>query len=164
MKESLIIELGNLPDEGKYCEGELDPALYDLPKRDAQPSGPLYYDLHVQRFEDELLVRGYISSPFTFTCVRDNKQFEKTISIEEFGQSYEIDSGSINLTESLREEVLVRFPDYPNCSHADEPAECDIEDRYLAVDKDPDTGVDEAPQSTSDDQWAALDDFDQFKD
>ena len=164
MKESLIIDLANLPEEGKYYEGELDSALFKLPKRDAQPCTPLDYDLHVQRFEEELLVRGYIACTFTFTCVRDNKQFEKTISIEDFGQSYEVTSGNMDLTEALREEVLVRFPDYPNCSNADEPAECEIEDRYLAVDKDPDPGVDEAPQSTSDDQWAALDDFDQFKD
>lgn len=164
MKESLIIDLNNLPEEGKSYEGELDPALYALPAHDAQPAGPLYYDLHVQRFEEELLVRGYISSAFTFTCVRDNKEFTKTICIEDFGQSYEVESGNMNLTESLREEVLMRFPSYPNCSNADEPAECEIEERYLAVDKDPEPGVDEASQSTSDDQWGALDSFDQFKD
>ncbi|MFC4995418.1 YceD family protein [Rubritalea tangerina] len=164
MKTALVIELANLPEEGKSFEGELDPALYDLPKRDAKPAGPLYYDLHVQRFENELLVRGFLSSAFEFVCVRTNKEFIKTISIEEFANSFEIDSGNVDLTEALREEVLMAFPAYPRCDEADEPLECKIDERYLAVDKDPNDGVDEAPQSTSDDRWDALDQLDQFKD
>jgi uncharacterized protein len=164
MKKSLVIELANLPEEGKAYEGELDPSLYDLPERDAQPAGPLYYDLTVQRFENELLVRGYLSSPFNFPCVRTNKEFVQTISLEEFGQSFEIEESNVDLTEALREEVLMAFPAYPRCDEADEPLECKIDERYLAVDKDPDDGVDEAPQSKSDDRWDALDQLDQFKD
>lgn len=164
MKKSLVIELVNLPEEGKAYEGELDQALYDLPERDAQPTGPLYYDLTVQRFEDELLVRGYLSSPFEFTCVRTNKKFIQTISLEEFTQSFEIEESNVDLTEALREEVLMAFPSYPRCDEGDEPMECNIDERYLAVDKDPEDGVDEAPQSKSDDRWDALDQLDQFKD
>lgn len=164
MKKSLVIELVNLPEEGKAYEGELDQALYDLPERDAQPTGPLYYDLTVQRFEDELLVRGYLSSPFEFTCVRTNKKFIQTISLEEFAQSFEIEESNVDLTEALREEVLMAFPSYPRCDEGDEPMECNIDERYLAVDKDPEDGVDEAPQSKSDDRWDALDQLDQFKD
>lgn len=164
MNKSLVIELANLPEEGKSFEGELDPALFDLPKGDAKPTTPLYYDLSVQRFEDELLVRGYISCTFLFTCARDNNEFLKTISLEEFGNSYEIESGNVDLTEALREEVLMKFPSYPHCDQGDDPKPCEINERYLAVDKSTETSVDEAPQSASDDRWDALDDFNQFKD
>ena len=164
MKTSLSIELVNLPEEGKSYEGELDPALYQLPERDAQPTGPLYYDLTVQRFENELLVRGFLSSPFKFVCSRNNQEFIKTISIEEFGQSFEISESTVDITEALREEVLMAFPDYPRCDEADDPHECKIDERYLAVDKDPDDGVDDAPQSKSDNRWDALDQLDEFKD
>lgn len=164
MQKELIIDLNTLPEEGKQFEGELDPAIYDLPKRDAQPTGPLYFDLNVQRFESELLVRGYLSSPFKFTCVRTNKEFVQTISLEEFGESFEIDEAQINLTEALREEVLMAFPAYPRCDEADEPLECIIDERYLAVDKDPPSGVDPAPQEQNDTRWSALDDLNEFKD
>lgn len=164
MKDALIIELVNLPEEGKDFVGEIDPALFNLPKHDAKPAGPLYYDLTIQRFENELLVRGVLSTPFKFTCSRDNTEFIQTISIENFGQSYEIEDGTMNLNEALREEVLMKFPSYPNCENADDPHTCKIEERYLAVDKHPDHGVDEAPQSTSDNQWEALDQLDEFKD
>lgn len=164
MQTHLTIDLNTLPEEGKQFEGELDPALYKLPEHDAQPTGPLYYDLNVQRFESELLVRGYISTPFKFTCVRDSTKFIQTISLEEFGHSYEINDAQMNLTESLREEVLMAFPDYPRCDEADEPHACNIDDRYLAVDKDTDSSVDPAPQEQNDTRWSALDDLNKFKD
>ena len=164
MKSSFVIELINLPEEGKSFEGEIDPAIYNLPKHDAQPTGPLYYALHAQRFEDELLVRGFISSPFKFTCSRDNQEFTKTISLEQFGQSFEIEESNVDITEALREEVLMHFPSYPKCDEADEPHVCKIEEQYLSVDKDPDNSVYEAPESKSDNQWCALDDFKKFKD
>ena len=164
MKSSLVIELVNLPEEGKSFEGEIDSAIYDLPKHDAQPESPLYYSLHVQRFEEELLVRGFISSTFKFTCSRDNQEFIKTISLEEYGQSFEIEESNVDLTEALREEGLMHFPSDPKCDEADEPHEYKIEERYLSVDKDPHSGVDDAPQSTSENQWGALDDVKEFKD
>ena len=58
----------------------------------------------------------------------------------------------------------MHFPSYPKCDEADEPHACKIEEQYLSVDKDPDNSVDEAPESKSDNQWGALDDFKEFKD
>ena len=92
------------------------------------------------------------------------EEFIKTISLEQFGQSFEIEDSNVDLTEALREEVLMHFPNYPKCDEADDPHTCKIEERYLSVDKDPDNSVDEAPESTSDNQWGALDEFKKFKD
>lgn len=164
MKSTLIIDLATLPEEGKFFSGDLSAEIYDLPSYDAKPAGPLEYDLHIQRFENELLVRGILSSAFHFTCARDNQEFCQTIVIEDFATSIEIDAPSIDLTETLREEVLFSFPTYPNCENADTPHVCNLDDRYLAVDKTTDSSVDEAPPSTSDSRWAALDDYENFKD
>lgn len=164
MKSSLVIELATLPEEGKQYSGQLDSAIYQLPEHDAQPTSPLEYDLFAQRFEEELLVRGFLSSSFEFTCARDNQKFIQTISLEQFATAIEIDTSSIDLTEALREEVLINFPSYPQCTEADDPHVCKLNDKYLAVDKTLDDGVDEAPQSKSDNQWGALDDLKKFND
>jgi len=116
MSDELIIELAHLPEEGKAFQGELDQKIFDLPDRDAKPLGGLEYDLYVQRFDDELIIRGYLSAPFEFMCVRTNKFFKKTISLEEIGIGIEIEGGSVNATEYLREELLINFPSYPRCS------------------------------------------------
>lgn len=163
MQKQLIIDLVNLPEEGKAFTGELDPAVFDLPEGDATPTSPLEYDLHVQRFDEELLLRGALAASFQFTCVRDNQKFVKTINIEETAMAIEIESASIDATNSLREEILINFPAYPRCDEADDPHDCEIDDRYLAVDKPTEDGVDDAPPSEGDDRWDALDSFKDLK-
>lgn len=164
MNENLVIELAHLPEEGKAYSGELDQKIFDLPKKDAKPLGPLEYDLYVQRFDDELLLRGYLAAPFEFMCVRTNKFFKKTIILEEAAISIEIEGGSANATEYLREEVLINFPAYPRCDEGDDPEDCEIDDRYLALDKPIEDSVTDAPPTESDDRWSALDGLNQFKD
>lgn len=159
MLKSLIIDLVNLPEEGKAFTGDLDPSIFNLSRDDAQPTTPLQYDLHVQRFDEELLLRGAIAASFEFTCVRDNQKFIQTIDLEDTALAIEIDAASIDATEALREEILINFPAYPRCNEADEPHTCEIDDRYLAVDKPIEDGVDDAPLNEGDDRWGALDSF-----
>ena len=45
MKGRLIIDLANLPEEGKAFAGELPKEIFDLPEDDAQAVGPLEYEL-----------------------------------------------------------------------------------------------------------------------
>lgn len=170
MEEKFEIDLAQLPEEGMARNGELDSKIFGLSEKDAKPVGGLEYDLYVQRFDDELLLRGYLSAPFEFKCVRSNQLFVKTISLEEVAISVEVNSGMVDVTEALREEVLINFPSYPRCDEADEPMECEVDERYLALDKVPEDGVCDAPSDGADgssgskDHWAALDGLNQFKD
>jgi uncharacterized protein len=160
MQTSLIIELATLPEEGKDISGMLDGSLFDLPAADATPVGPLAYDLHVQRFETELLATGSISAPFEFTCVVTLKPFVKTISIPGAAVSVEIgNSGRVDLAPALREEILIEFPTDPRCDEGDIPEPCEIDSRYLAVDKTAGDGLSPAPRREGDDRWSALDDL-----
>ncbi|MBK1826079.1 YceD family protein [Haloferula rosea] len=154
----LTIDLANLPDEGKQIEGELPPEIFDLPKDDAQPAGPLSFELHVQRFGSELLFTGSLSAPFEFTCVRTLHPFVQTIEVPSAAISLEIkESGSIDATDAVREEVLIHFPTDPRCDDADEPQQCEIDPRYLAVDKPGEDAVETPPHAEGDDRWSALD-------
>ncbi|BCX49394.1 hypothetical protein HAHE_33020 [Haloferula helveola] len=153
-----LIDLPTLPEEGKQFSGELPPDIFDLPKDDAQPTGPLFYDLYAQRFGSELLLTGTLSTPFQFTCVRTLHPFVQTIRVENAAIAIEIeDSSQIDATEALREEVLIHFPSDPRCDDADEPQQCEIDPRYLAVDKPGDDAVETPPRAEGDDRWAALD-------
>jgi hypothetical protein len=160
MEKHLIIDLANLPEEGKSFSGELDGAIFGLPQDDAVSVGPLEYDLWVQRFESELLATGSISAPFEFTCVVTLKPFIKTIRIPSAAISVEIgNSGQVNLGEALREEILIEFPADPRCDEGDVPEPCEIDSRYLAVDKPRVDDLSIAPRSEGDDRWSALNDL-----
>ncbi|MFC7336893.1 YceD family protein [Haloferula chungangensis] len=156
--KGFIIDLSVLPEEGQAFSGEISESVFDLPSNDAKAVGPLRYDLFVQRFESELLLTGSLSAPFEFTCVRTLHPFTQTIFVENAAISLEIENSSqIDATEALREEVLIQFPADPRCDDADEPHECEIDPRYLAVDKPSDDDVKTRPRDEGDDRWSALD-------
>jgi uncharacterized metal-binding protein YceD (DUF177 family) len=160
MKQSLLIDLPTLPEEGQAFSGELDGAIFDLPEGDASSAGPLKYDLWAQRFESELLLTGSLSAPFRFTCVVTLKEFLQTIRLKSAAISVEIgNSSQVDVTEALREEILLEFPTDPRCDEGDVPEPCEIDSRYLAVDKPPEDDVSPAPRNEGDDRWSALDDL-----
>lgn len=159
MKKHLYIDLATLPEEGKTFSGELDPSIFTLPGKDTRAAGPLFYDLYVQHFDTELLVRGSASAPIEFTCVRTLQQFIKTLEANELCLSIEIGATQIDLADALREEIILLFPDYPRCDEADEPMECILDSRYLAVDKPPVDDVKTPPASEEPNPWDALDAF-----
>jgi uncharacterized metal-binding protein YceD (DUF177 family) len=160
MKTSLIIDFSTLPEEGMELSGELDAAIFDLPEGDARATGPLTYDLWAQKFESELLLTGSISAPFEFTCVVTLKKFIQTISLPSAAIALETGhSGQVDVAEALREEILLEFPTDPRCDEGDVPEPCEIDSRYLAVDKSLDNDLSPAPRNEGSDPWSALNDL-----
>jgi hypothetical protein len=165
MKEHLMIDLATLPDGGKSYVGELPKEIFGLAEDDAQAVGPLEYELWAQRFGSELLLTGSLSAPFEFTCVVTLCQFVQTIRLEGAAISIEIErEGEIDVSEALREEVLINFPADPRCDEGDVPQKCEVDSRYLSVDKPAKDGLSTHPRVGSDDRWSALDIFKDLKD
>jgi uncharacterized protein len=165
MNTRLEIDLAVLPEEGKAFSGELSEAIFDLPEGDARPVGPLSYDLWAQRFGSELLLTGSLSAPFEFTCVRTLHPFVQTIRLENAAISIEIgNEGEIDAAEALREEILIHFPVDPRCEEGDVPQKCEIDPRYLSVDKPAGNALPTPPRAGGDDRWSALDTLKDLKD
>lgn len=152
------IELVNLPGEGKKFCGEIPPEFFGLKDGHTQASGPLQYNVMIQRFDNELLIRGAIQATFEMTCMRSLHTYLQTIALPEVAISIEIeDQGVIDASDELREEILLELPTNPRCDDGDEPGTCEIDPKYLAVDNPTEVELDNA--STRDDlsPWAALD-------
>lgn len=79
----LLVELENLPEAGKKYSGELDSEIFGIDDEEVTSIGPLAFDLQVQRFENELFVRGKISAPFKFRCVRCLGHFDYVVEVED---------------------------------------------------------------------------------
>ncbi|MFK7911018.1 MAG: DUF177 domain-containing protein [Akkermansiaceae bacterium] len=157
MKKNLTIDTATLPEEGKLFSGELDGSIFDLPDEDAKADGSLEYEIHAQKFDSELLIRGSLSVPMEFTCVRTLQRFVQTITAESFDISIELEGSQVDLADHLREELAILFPDYPRCDEADEPMDCEVDSRYLAVDKPTDDDVKTPPRDATPTPWDALD-------
>ena len=159
MKKKLVIDVASLPEEGKVYSDSLDASVLLFPEENIKAVGSLDYDLFVQTFENELLVRGSIQAPMEFVCVRTLQPFVQTIHAENFDISMEVENSQVDLTNHLTQELVLLFPDYPRCDEADEPMDCDIDSRYLAVDKTHPDGVMTPRRDGEPNPWDALDGF-----
>lgn len=157
MEKTLEINLAELTEFGNQIQGEVDPSVFDLKEAEGEAKTGMKYDLFIQRFENELLCQGSLEAVFELQCVRTLHSFVKTISVKDLAVSVEILEGEVNPTEQLREEIMILLPVYPTCDMGDEKMTCEIEEKYLALDKDHKDGLEDQPSDSSDDRWSALD-------
>lgn len=160
MSATFTINLAELPELGNQLTGEISPSVFELKEQEGTPLTGLQYDLFVQRFDTELLIRGKISTLFDLQCVRTLHPFQKTITVSDLSLSLQITEEIVDITEQLREEIMILLPIYPVCDMADEKMTCSVEEKYLALDKEDNSDLEEKPAESSDDRWAALDKLD----
>lgn len=157
MKKHLFIDLNTLPEDGKTYSGEIDGSIFTFPGEATHATGPMLYELYVQKFDNEVLVRGNLSVPIEFTCVRTLVPFIQTIRVDDCNLCIEATDSQIDLVEALREELVILFPNYPRCDEGDEQMECNLDSRYLAVDKPPLGDVKTPSRDGAPNPWDALD-------
>lgn len=138
METKLLIDITRLDPEGETFEGEVE--AVDLEESFVRPFGGIRYRLFVQTLGTELLVKGRLEQDFDLVCSRCGKDFDDTIKVEDFLTSMEIDEKTreIDLTNELRESIILALPSYPVCTET-----C--------------PGVVSEVEKPKDDRWGALD-------
>ena len=157
MDSRLIIALEDFPEEGRYLEGDIDGAVFDLGNDDIRPAGPLHYAFDAHLYEHELVLRGSVSAVFDMRCNRCLARFEYTAEITDMTLSFDVKGqGAFDATDALREEILLILPGYPKCEHAG--LDCEKNDiiRDFRLDKNPGSGVNSATPSGNS-VWDELD-------
>ena len=127
MTEKLIVDASRLGPEGDVLEGEVD--VVDIREEFVRPFGGVRYRLTAQLFGKELLVRGTLE-----------QDFDDTVKVDDFVFSCEIDEKApdVDLTEDVRESIILALPTYPVCSET-----C--------------PGIERRAQLPADDRWNVLD-------
>jgi uncharacterized protein len=115
----MIIELSKLHEGGELIEGEESAAILDL----GDVAGlailsPIRYRLMLELVSGELVVRGTLSCRAAFDCSRCARRFETEIRVPDFirVREYRELAEAIDLTEDMREDMILAFPNYPVCS------------------------------------------------
>ncbi len=105
-----------IPPEGKHVEGE-DPAqVLDLQDSTAVPAAPLRYSLDVGLSDGGLFATGEIESAYRLACVSCLEEFHYPIKISDFACQVELGSSEeVDLTETLREDIVLALPAHPHC-------------------------------------------------
>jgi len=160
----LVIDLGELPPEGAEVAGELPVEVFDLEPGAPRPLSPLRYRLHLQREEDRLTATGEVSADFSFECVRCLEPFTDRITLDGYFLEEELEgkTQSVDLTDRVREDILLTLPGHPRCEEASlNPHVCSASKLFLkSSEYSPDHPEETSTRSENQDIWGALDQLD----
>jgi uncharacterized protein len=161
----MIIKLREIPPEGTVIEGEEPGDVFNLDEDAIRPSGLVHYRFQASIQEGNLLLTGAIEAPFELRCVRCLEFHQKTVRLDPYDLFEPTENRiSMDLTERVREDILLDLPGYPRCEEADTPRKCQPPARFGREGdfKPLDDEIADDPRKT--DVWSALDDLQQPKD
>lgn len=161
----LVFDTRNLPpDESLLIDSKVEEDIFQLPEGDeAKPCGPVSLKVDISMVTGNLLVRGRFSAPFELTCVRCGSSFVHTVDLAEHALIEPLENGPrIDLTEQVREDILLALPPFPHCDEDGDGGTCSAtekfqsEEEFSSENHSTDDGAD-AADSPSKDDWSALD-------
>ncbi|VGO11631.1 hypothetical protein PDESU_00176 [Pontiella desulfatans] len=113
------ILVARIPEEGSNYEGD-DPGdiLQVEGEQFIKNPGDVHYELYAQRVSDELVVRGALEVGLDLQCARCSQFFSTTVGVSDFLRAYPAPDGtdSVDITDDLREELLLHVPGFPVCN------------------------------------------------
>jgi uncharacterized metal-binding protein YceD (DUF177 family) len=116
----MIIDIPKLSPEGSSFTGELPGTILQLEEdKFARADGPVTYDLFAYVVSHELIVKGEVAAPVKLLCGRCGGFFSTKLSVSSFLRGYPISDGvdKVDLTEDIREDLVIEIPSYPRCAY-----------------------------------------------
>ncbi len=115
------INLNDVTPEGIIVEGDLSPDILEITEHDpVRCDGPIHYRLRVVVVTDELLVDGTLQAPLWLRCRRCDCAFSGLLGnlAYHYDQSVLSAPEYVDLTDDIREAIILAFPSYPICDPA----------------------------------------------
>jgi uncharacterized metal-binding protein YceD (DUF177 family) len=105
-----------IPVEGLHVEGEEDSTMLGLDDQILRPVSPVHYALDVGLSGSGLFATGTVGVDLEAKCVTCLEQFVYPLSVPEFACQVELGaSETVDLTEPVREDILLALPPHPHC-------------------------------------------------
>lgn len=117
----LIVDVARLDKGGEWYRGETGQDVLGLGDSEfVEPVGGIVYALKIEIIGTELLARGEVRQRLRCVCSRCAVTFETEVADLEFVHSVEINALAefLDLTEEIREAIMLFLPGYPVCSDA----------------------------------------------
>jgi len=116
MNSLLNISLESLEHGPTLLKGALPGAVLDIEQEEGiRNVGDVCYDLTVTRTGAEVLITGSVEASMELECVRSGQFFSTIIRESAFLRDFPIEEtgDSLDLTEEVREAVLLQLPNFP---------------------------------------------------
>lgn len=151
--DKLLIDVARLEKDGETYTGVVDDAVLEMADNELiRPFAGIRYDLFVQLFGTELLVRGTLEQDFEAVCSRCGADFDFTTTVDDFTASLEINEKTefADLTDELRQSIILSLPSYPVCRQ-------DCQGVCATCGKNLNEGPCTCDHAEHDSRWGALD-------
>lgn len=125
----MLLDLSGLLKEKGACLDYKEQVAVDFPKDEIEVSGPVEVDLGFTNTGDGIWVQGKIKALVNFPCSRCLKEYKETVtakveerlkkaaSSEDEDVVFEMDeTGSVDLSEIIRQSLLLNIPIKTVCS------------------------------------------------
>ncbi len=104
------------PGQTLHVEGEEKGDILDIEDELVRPLDPVRYSLDVGLSDGGLFATGSLEADLEMECVVCLEKFKYTVSIPDFAVQVELGgSDTVDLTEEVREDILLALPPHPHC-------------------------------------------------
>jgi DUF177 domain-containing protein len=105
-----------IPPQGKHFEGEESSSILDLHEPGIRPAGPIRYSIDVGLSGSGLFATGELTVDLDLQCVNCLEPFRFPLAVDEFACQVDLSGPeTVDLTEPIREDILLALPPYPHC-------------------------------------------------
>lgn len=145
------VHLNQIPPEGLHVEGTDSHTILDLKEADIRPLGDVEYTLDVGLSDGGLFAMGVVGIDLELECVSCLEKFRYPVRVRDFACQVELTgSETVDLTEPIREDILLALPPHPHCDWNGERVCKGVFPRSKA-------DASEQPSADTRDAWGALD-------
>ncbi len=110
------VHLNQIPHDGLHFEGSESSQMLDLHAPDIQSVGDVHYALEVGLSDGGLFATGEVGVDLELQCVSCLERFRYPLRVSDFACQIELTgSETVDLTEPVREDILLALPPHPHC-------------------------------------------------
>jgi len=109
------IFITDIPDDGKEFEGELPGSILSVDDKLVDAKEAIQYRLFLLKATEIVTATGSITASIRAICGRCSEYFPVKLHLKNFAVTVDIQGDEIDLTEEIREEILLRLPIIPKC-------------------------------------------------
>ncbi len=109
------IEVNRIPEHGLSERTSLDPSTLDMERDDLRFHEPLEINAFVTKVDDEIVVKAEIRYRLHLSCGRCLEEFTVPATTQAFLHYEAQASDVVDITEDLRQEVMLSYPLIPVC-------------------------------------------------
>ncbi len=147
------VHINQIPPEGLHVEGTEDRKMLDLRDPLVQPAGDVHFSLDVGLSDGGLFATGTVGVDLDLQCVACLERFHFPLEVADFACQTDLTgSETVDLTDPVREDILLALPPHPHCDWNGERV-C----QGATIPASLGTSADETLESKSEKVWGALD-------